>query len=191
MCHLNHYNASIRHSSVQSIKELLTSHPTLIAQNLSSLINNLAVLLTDKDDSARKAGASVLQHVMRSVSATQMSPFFTILNAHICCAMTHISEAIQVDSLTVLDCVLQQYPELVVPHSKELLTNFVHQISQQKKAGPGSRRDMLGAELSVNPSSIMSSQKWRIKVRHWYYCGWVKSIIVKCTSKLKERAEFK
>ncbi|XP_072028325.1 testis-expressed protein 10 homolog [Amphiura filiformis] len=163
MCHLNHYNASIRHSSVQSIKELLTSHPDLLLQNLSSLLNNLAVLMTDKDDTVRKAGVTVLQHVMQSVSATQISPFFAILNAHICCAMTHITEAIQIDSLAVLDCILQQYPELVIPHSKELLTNFVHQISQQKKVVQG-KRDMLGAELSVNPSSVMSSQKWRIKV---------------------------
>ena len=163
MCHLNHYNASIRHSSVYSIKELLTSHPVLVTQNLSSLINNLTVLLTDKDDAVRKAGVTVLQHVMKSVSANQISPFFAIINAHICCAMTHITEAIQVDSLAVLDCILQLYPELVIPHSKELLTNFVHQISQQKKVVQG-KKDMLGADLSVNPSSVMSSQKWRIKV---------------------------
>ena len=167
LCHLNHYNATIRQSSCLGIKDLLTSHPALVTQNLSTLFNNLSVMLTDREDSVRKAGVSVLQQVMQSVSANQMSPFFAILNAHICCAMTHINEAIQIDSLAVLDCVLQRYPELVVPHSKDLLTNFVHQISQQKKSVQ-STKDMLGAELSVNPSSSMSSQKWRIKV--WYEC---------------------
>lgn len=163
LCHLNHYNATIRQSSCLGIKDLLTSHPALVTQNLSTLFNNLSVMLTDREDSVRKAGVSVLRQVMQSVSANQISPFFAILNAHICCAMTHINEAIQIDSLAVLDCVLQRYPELVVPHSKDLLTNFVHQISQQKKSVQ-STKDMLGAELSVNPSSSMSSQKWRIKV---------------------------
>ncbi|XP_072179375.1 testis-expressed protein 10 homolog [Diadema setosum] len=159
---LNHYNSSVRSAALLGIKSLLTSHSNLLHAHLSTLIPALSAVTSDKDPSVRRTGSSLLRVVMANLSANQMSPFFQAVCTHLCCAMTHIQEDIQLYSLEVMESILQHYPGLVAPHSKALLPNFIHLISQQqsKLGGAGAT----GSKLKVNPSGKLSGQKWRLKV---------------------------
>ena len=50
----------------------------------------------------RAALLRLLRHVMPEVSSNQIAPFFPVLSCHLCCAMTHIHDDIQLDSLALL-----------------------------------------------------------------------------------------
>ena len=112
-------------------------------------------------------GISLLQLVLQATPNDSIAPFFPILSAHLSCAMTHIQEDIQMDSLAVLDLILQFYPRLLTAQSRQLLTIFVQQISQQKKKTFGWAENDGETEnkLTIKPGSKISSHYWRQKVR--------------------------
>lgn len=90
-----------------------------------------------------------------------MRPFFPIVSAHVCCAMTHIYEDIQSDSLQILDIFLEHYPSLIVDRSSQIIPNFIEQISHQnntKKSSAGNR------SLSIKPDGKIQAHKWRNQV---------------------------
>ena len=155
-----HYNASVRQDAMTGLYELLAAHPQLVPTHLSPLFACLAHMFIDKDATVRGSLRRLLRLIFPQVAPTQMHPFFSLLTAHLCCAMTHICEDIQVDSLTVLDLCLQFYPTLVTTAAPQLLPNFVEQISRQ---GQSSQAGQTRA-LLVNPNSRLSSQKWRSQV---------------------------
>ncbi|XP_077867461.1 testis-expressed protein 10-like [Saccoglossus kowalevskii] len=161
--HLNHYNSSIRQDSLLGLKDLFVQHPQQISNHLSNVLEHVSSLFTDSEHDVRRTAIGLLQYIFPHLSANQVSPFFGILNSHLCCAMTHIFEDIRFDSLKVLDLVLQYFPELVTKHSNQLVPNFVNQISKSSGAAKSSRI------LTVNPSSKLSSQKWRRKVLQRLY----------------------
>jgi len=70
--------------------------------------------------------------------------------------MTHINDDIKVDSLLVLDMLLEHYPKLMISKSNQVLSNFIEQISRQ---GQGQKRS-----LTTNPNSETSSMQWRVSV---------------------------
>ncbi|XP_071949169.1 testis-expressed protein 10 homolog [Antedon mediterranea] len=162
LCQLNHYNSKVRQDSLWGMKELLTKHPELISEHLALLVDNFCTLFTDKQASVRKATISLLALLFANTHENDMSPFMSILVVYLCSAMTHIDESVQLDSLSVLDLCLDSYPNLIVPHSQELLMNFVSQITRQRSMKPDFENADL--ELIVNPDRKMTSQSWRLKV---------------------------
>ncbi|XP_077979040.1 testis-expressed protein 10 homolog isoform X1 [Glandiceps talaboti] len=174
--HLNHYNASMRQESVAGLKDLFVRHPNQISIHLSSIIEQVSSLFTDTDSHVRSAAIGLLQFIAPHISTDQVMPFFPILNSHLCCAMTHIFEDIQLDSLKVLDLTLQHFPALVTKHSKQLLPNFVDQISRQS-GGKASSADAPARALTINPTSKLSSQKWRAKVLQ-RLCQFLQALLV-------------
>ena len=106
----------------------------------------------------RQGVIRLLKVYLPRVTEKQISPFFPLLCAHLCCAMTHIYDEIQLDSLLVLDILLETFPCLMVSKSNQVLINFVDQISRHQGHGKGSR------SLTTNPNSKTSSLKWRISV---------------------------
>ncbi|PIK62541.1 putative testis-expressed sequence 10 protein-like [Apostichopus japonicus] len=160
LCTINHYNAKVRTSTLMGLKELLVANNHLIQDNLAALIQNVAHTFTDKDRDVRQAGHPVMQQVVKNIPSNLMVPFFPTMCAHLCCAMTHLQEDIQLDALTILDLLLVHYPSLVITRSKELLTNFIHQISQQGGHYDGAET----VQLNISPGNKSSGQKWRVQV---------------------------
>ena len=118
-------------------------------------------MFTDKDGKVRSAVIDLLKNILPHVSATSLSPFFSTVSAHLCCAMTHIYEDIKLCSLAILDLFLKFYPGLVAIHSNRLLPIFLDQILQRNHSKkPGTNSCM----MSINPNSKLSSPKFRGKV---------------------------
>ncbi|XP_013860196.1 testis-expressed protein 10 homolog [Austrofundulus limnaeus] len=164
---LHHYNANMKHSALLGLKELLSVNPSLLEQNLSRLLSEVAAVVTEKDRNVRVAATRVLRFVAQSVTAEKVSPFFPLLSAHLTCAMTHIEPGIQEDAMNVLDVYLEHYPSLLAARSTVLLTNFLELISHRQNTGGAKKSlDAKGRTwaLSVNPERTVTSQQWRLSV---------------------------
>ena len=69
------------------------------------------------------------------------------------------------DSLVILDILLDRCPSLLAGTATRLLPNLVRLIAQPQPNTPGYRGSKSTAtSLIVNPNSRMSTQKWRISV---------------------------
>ncbi|XP_052793784.1 testis-expressed protein 10 homolog [Mya arenaria] len=156
--HCRHYSPSFRHDAINGLKEILTENPHLIDVHLANIIEKSSELFTDKDSTVRQGVVkNLLKNVFSVVPENQIAPFFPLMCAHLCSAMTHIDDNIKVDSLTVLDLLLDHYPTLLVSKSNQVLPNFIEQISRQQGAGKS-------RSLSSNPNSATSTLKWRVSV---------------------------
>lgn len=150
----------MRHGAVTGLRELVINFPDIIDQNSAAILEKSSGLFTDKDATVRQGVIRLLKSYLPRVTEKQISPFFPLICAHLCCAMTHIYDEVQIDSLLVLDILLETFPQLMVSKSSQVLTNFIDQISRKKGQGQvsGSR------SLTVNPNSRLSSMKWRTSV---------------------------
>ncbi|XP_066440952.1 testis-expressed protein 10 [Eleutherodactylus coqui] len=162
---MHHYNAGVKHDALVGLREILSSHPSIIDTHISVIMSEVAAVFTDKDLMVRSAAISVLQHLAPMVSQEKISPFFPLVSAHLSTAMTHIMIGIQEDSLKILDILLEAYPDLLIDRSSMLVNNFLELISHQKtsKEIKSSEKPSMWT-LSVNPNRKVTSQKWRINV---------------------------
>ena len=143
----------------------MTLHPHLLPLNLSAILEKTSQLFADKDLVVRQNVIRLLKLIFSSLSSNQIAPFFPLLSAHLCCAMTHIYEDIQRDSLSMFDLLLETYPDLVTNNSTQILPNFISQISKdygtgQRSTNQDGRKDR-GRTLSVTPNSRISVHRWR------------------------------
>ena len=96
-----------------------------------------------------------------------MAPFSPLIIAHLSCAMTHIYDDIQHDSLGFLELCLQCFPSLMVTSSSQLINNFIGIISHQDTLRPQRFNGLQGLPrsiLTVNPKGKLSSLRSRLKV---------------------------
>ena len=142
----------------------MQENPHLIQVHLSSLIENVSERFVDKDPAVRQAVMRLLKVILPKIPASRIGPFFPVISAHVCCAMTHIYEDIQLDSLLILDLLLEHFPALTSSGGNAILNNFLEQISRQQKSGKTTTGGEMKRSLSINPNSKLSSQKWRVKV---------------------------
>ncbi|XP_037130124.1 testis-expressed protein 10 homolog [Syngnathus acus] len=164
---LHHYNANVKHSALLGLRELLSTNPSLLEQHMSRLLSEVAAVFTDKDANVRMAATRVLRYIAQSVPAERVAPFFPLLSAHLCCAMTHIELSIQEDAMKVLDVLLEHYPALLAERPAVLITNFLELIShRQSHGGAKKEKEAKGCTwaLSVNPNRTVTSQQWRLSV---------------------------
>ncbi|KAG5857008.1 hypothetical protein ANANG_G00013970 [Anguilla anguilla] len=163
---LHHYSGGVKQGALVGLRELLSLHPHLLDQHLSSVLSEVAAVFTDKDATVRAAAVRLLRFVAQCVPAERVAPFFP-LSAHLTCAMTHIVEGIQQDALRVLDVLLEHYPALLSARCTVLLRNFLELISQRRLSptGKGGEDRKAGSyALSVTPGRAVTAQQWRLTV---------------------------
>ena len=123
--------------------------------------------MTDSDPSVRQSLLLLLCFIFPLVSQEKMVPFAALVIAHLSCAMTHIYDDIQHDSLGFLELCLRYFPNLMVGSSSQLIQNFVGMISRQNI--PGTKHSKgpqhkVGKGLAVNPKGKLSSLRSRLKI---------------------------
>ena len=156
MIQCRHYNANIRHEAVTGLREIVAGFPEVLTTHLSDILEKSAELLNDKDGSVRQGSVRLYKAILPRIPEKQLVPFFKMVCAHLCCAMTHINTDIQLDSLSLFDLLLEYFPKLIISEASQVMTNFIEQISRQK--GEGQR------SLSTNLGQKMTSMKWRTSV---------------------------
>lgn len=155
-----HYNGSVRLDAVTGLQELITAHPELLKSSISVILERSSELFTDKDVNVRQAVIKFFKLIFPQTPSQQIQPFFSIISAYLCCAMTHIQDDIQSDSLLIFDLLLANFPDCVVNNSSQLLPNFIEQISHQNHG----KRKSKERSLVIDPGGKTSPQKWWSRV---------------------------
>ena len=157
----------MRKEALVGLKDLFQLHGNLLEENLGILIKRVAEKMTDSDPSVRQSLLLLFCFVFPLVPQERMAPFSPLVMAHLSCAMTHIYDDIQHDSLGFLELCLQYFPNLMVTSSSQLIQNFVGMISYQSTSATKKSKGFqlkVGKGLSVNPKGKLSSVRSRLKV---------------------------
>lgn len=164
---VGHYSVTTRQEALAGLKDLFQRHEYLLQENLGIVIKRVAEKMTDSDPSVRQSLLLLLCFVFPLVPQERMAPFSPLVTAHLSCAMTHIYDDIQHDSLGFLELCLRYFPNLMVTSSSQLIQNFVGMISHQTTSGTKMSKGLqhkAGKGLSVNPKGKLSSLRSRLKV---------------------------
>jgi hypothetical protein len=160
LAHLGHYNYSIKLDSINNIRNIIQSNEELIKLELSSLLENICPLFSDRNYKVREASMSLFKTIILSndlIKRSLLIPFYGLINVHLSCAMTNILDEIQYSSLKLLDILIDHLPDLVRMHSNNIFENFLDQIS--KTTLKGDKRI-----LKNDPYKLTSTQSWRQNV---------------------------
>lgn len=164
---MGHYSVTMRKEALVGLKDLFQLHENLLEENLGIITKRVAEKMTDSDPSVRQSLLLLFCFIFPLVPQERMAPFSPIVMAHLSCAMTHIYDDIQHDSLGFLELCLQYFPTLMVTSSSQLIQNFVGMISYQGTSGTKKSKGLkqkVGKGLSVNPKGKLSSLRSRLKV---------------------------
>ncbi|KAK2160807.1 hypothetical protein LSH36_127g19007 [Paralvinella palmiformis] len=157
-----HYNPGNKYDALKRLHEAVSTSPNILDDNLAMILERCSELFLDKDPIIRSTVRKTLCVIFARISSNHITPFFPIISAYLCCAMTHLNEEIQLDSLKILDIALQYYPDLVITSSSQLLPNLLEQISRLQTTG--GKKEVNSRVLAANPSGITGSTRWRIDV---------------------------
>lgn len=158
----DHHNSNVRLSGVEGVTELLVADRDTILIEMANIFRRVLPLVSDRDPLIRQAVLKLFRMVFASGQERKIAGFFPLLSTHLCCAMTHICDDVQQDSLKFFDILLDRFPiEVTGNMSQMLIQIFMEQISTQVSVGKGANK---GRTLMINPSSRQSSQKARAKI---------------------------
>ncbi|XP_075975516.1 testis-expressed protein 10 homolog [Anticarsia gemmatalis] len=157
---LNHFNTHSRTDALNGLKELITSHPAVLEQNLGDLVHGITPLVLNIEKIVRHESLKVLHLVLSNAENGRIDPFFDIMCTYLRSAMTHIDGRIQEDSLLFLDTLLVCTPQKVAQDFHKIIPNFLDMISKLRVDSKP------GRTLTVNLGSQITSVKWRVKVLH-------------------------
>lgn len=170
MNQLSHYNDNTRQDATESLKHFFIQYPASLHQNLSIFLPKLLSRSVDVHFNVRKNFISCLEHVFKNVTKQEIQPFYPVIMAHLSCAMTHINEEIQSDSLKLLDLCLDWFPSLFLKSCDKVFHNFLDMVSQSQgssiKKHCGTKNGTsqpfsINTSMSVKPIGKLSSMKSR------------------------------
>ena len=153
---------SIKIEGIEGISELVKIYPEICQENLSQLVNTLFPLVSFIEPKVRNASRALIQLILNKVPSNQMSPLNSIISAHVCCGLSHINTDIQLDTLKLLDIIIESSPNVVIECHEKLLPNCLDQVSLKTKTSNSS--DMANRTLNQNVSGKITALKWRTDV---------------------------
>ena len=155
-----------RQEALVGLKVLFQCHQNLLQENLGIVSKKVAEKMTDSEPSVSQSLLLFRCFIFPMVPQQRMAPFLSLIIAHLNCAMTHIYDDIQHDSLAFLELCLRYFPNLMVMSSSQLIQNFVGMISRQStlhvKKSTGLQLKV-GKKLLVNPKGKLSSLRSHLK----------------------------
>ncbi|KAJ3373351.1 Testis-expressed sequence 10 protein [Allomyces arbusculus] len=157
LSHLRHHNAVVRKEALAGISELMDAHDTLLYQHLGTIMEALVPTMNDESPSVRTALLTHMKRVLSSLDSQHIHPFVALFMMYLTSAMTHIFEDIRVDALKFLDLWIEQCPHLLLPHTSQILANYVGML-----AGADGKSDDL--VVAANPNGKLSKARVRLTV---------------------------
>lgn len=160
----------MRQDASQSIKEFFLQHPASLREHFGNIISKLLKTSVDEDHIVRRNFFNCLEHIFKNSTEQEVQPFFSLIMAHLNCAMTHIKDSVQLDSLRFLDICIKFFPKLFVKDCEKILHSLLNLVSYKQGAtsgqhSKGNKRDHKGMPtmgnriMSVNPTGKISSIK--------------------------------
>ena len=155
---------SIKLEGIEGLGQLIKIYPELCQEYLSQLINSLFPLTSYIESRVRTATRALIHSILNKVPSQQLNPLYSIISAHLCCGLSHIDTDIQLDTLKLLDIVIESSPGLVVECHKQLLPNCLDQVSLKGKSTDSANRT-----LTKNLSGKITALQWRTDVLQRVY----------------------
>jgi pre-rRNA-processing protein IPI1 len=139
---------------------------------LNHILESVCPLFIDREYKIRKQINEfiklLLNILLKNDKLILLKPFYKLINAHLSCAMTHIDENIQYNSLIILDIFIQYLPDIIYLHSYNIFENFIEQISKVTSCsgggGGGGVNTTCRRVLKNDPYKLTSTQSWRSNV---------------------------
>jgi hypothetical protein len=136
-----HFSPKVRRDALTGMRELLLSASASFSPSASlhALLDRTLTMVADDVDEVRRALALTLDALWLAVDARHLAPFASLVVAHFCAALTHMSERVRVESLALLDRFLARHARaLAAPvHFIPLLQCFDHDGGLLKLAVTG------------------------------------------------------
>lgn len=155
---LKHYSPSTRRDALSGLRELLTAHPALLLPALPRLLTSTARLISDDDQSVRKALLSLLSYILPTAGPESLAPHAPSLLLFTASAQTHIFPAVALDAVRLLDLLLDILPEVVA--TPRVLQGYLSLLS----AGTAFGADELGEAKATSTASVVLSPPSRAVV---------------------------
>nr|XP_039255573.1 testis-expressed protein 10 homolog [Styela clava] len=168
---VGHFNTNFRTDALTSLRVHLSNNRNLIQNHLPKIFEKVLRTMADEDQQVRKSSLSFFRLIFAEISEQEMSPFFDIILSHLYCAMSHIHDDVQRDSLQVVDLVIEHFPGLLSEsHRNSLLQHFIELISTKQTtsaaSGKAKNKGVVGTTriLSMKLSNKESSISWRNRI---------------------------
>ena len=155
---LNNNGLSTKLEGLEGLLELLKSFPEIAEENLSALISNVVPLHAHFETKIRNATRSLTTLILNEVDSDQIDPLASLITAHLCCGLSHIDSDIQLDSLKLLDIILESCPNVVKLEHEQILPNCLDQVALKSKSTDQMR------SLNKNMNSKLTALQWRTEV---------------------------
>ncbi|XP_063698535.1 testis-expressed protein 10 homolog [Culicoides brevitarsis] len=161
---LGHNNPQHRAEGLRNLKDIIdTNAQEILDQHFSTVLKGIAEMSVDIERENRREACRILSLLLIEAvkvrpDGSNIEPFFNILCSYLRCAMTHITQAIQEDSLLLLDVLMTYVPRLVAANRDKILPSYMDMISKSRTEGKPERT------LTVHLGSKITGVKWRIKV---------------------------
>ena len=163
---MDHYNDNTRQDATESLKNFFMQYPLSLHQKLNIFIPKLLSRSVDVHFNVRKHFVSCLEYVFKNVRSNEIQPFFPVIMAHLNCAMTHINEDIQADSLKFLGLCLDLFPNHFLENCEKVFHNFLDIVYQSQGLSLGgedhsqtSAAKILKRDVSLQPIGKLTSAK--------------------------------
>lgn len=156
---LQHHNSSFRTEALRNLKEIVSNFPDeVVSKYLNDVISNIIKLALDVERGIRQESFRVLGLILTASPDEYIYPFFDVLSSYTRCAMTHITPAIQEDSLLLLDTLIARVPSLISSNSDKLFASFLNMMSKFRSETKTERT------VTVNMGNKQTSTRWRNKI---------------------------
>lgn len=156
---LKHNNSGIRVDTLKAIKEILSTFPEdIYPKHFGDLIQTCSQFSLELEKDVRRESFRTLGLLFETVEEHLVEPFFHVLSSYLRCAMTHLNQGVQEDSLLLLDLMLDHMPNLVAKNYEKIFEYFLDLISKMRSESKP------GRTLSVNLGKKTTNVKWRCRV---------------------------
>eukprot|EP00873_Tetraselmis_striata_P000045 jgi/Tetstr1/420309/TSEL_011430.t1 len=131
-----HYSEKVRREALAGLSELLAAHPREARKAPHDVLEKLSARMTDSDSAVRKALPVLFRNVvLPALEGCDASAHLPMVMAHLCSAMTHITDAVRIDALAMLDVLMGWAPgEIVDGHLAPCLSVYAHMLSPTQRS---------------------------------------------------------
>ncbi|TIA82131.1 hypothetical protein E3P89_01275 [Wallemia ichthyophaga] len=114
LVHLKHYSPNMRRDGVLGLRELITSYPSTISPNLTSIFDGITKLIVDEDAAVRRALHSLASDLFPRIPKPSWTPYSSILLLFTASGLSHIFPEVRLDSIKFLDILIDFIPQFVI-----------------------------------------------------------------------------
>ena len=129
MSKLNNNGTATKLEGLEGLNELVKAYPEICQENLSQLLSSVIPIHTHIETKLRSATRSLVNFILQHVDVNQVLPLSALITAHLSCGLSHLDSDIQLDSLKLLDVMIDCSPLVIVRGHEQILPNCLDQVS--------------------------------------------------------------